>query len=72
LRQPENQHRQKRKKKKGRISFEVDDNLDIKKPTIDKLTLSGDLNAIILSFERTKIKMIPLFDKSTAKIGGSI
>jgi hypothetical protein len=53
-------------KKKGGISFEVDGNLDIKKSTVCKPKLSGELNTSVLDADKKKIKILPTIKKAKA------
>jgi hypothetical protein len=39
-------------KKRGRISFQDNGNLDIKKPTVGKTKLSGELNTSVLDADK--------------------
>jgi hypothetical protein len=52
--------------KKGGISFEVDGNLDIKKPTVGKPKLSSELNTSVLDADKKKIKILPTIKKAKA------
>jgi hypothetical protein len=59
-------------KKKVEFSSEVRGNLDIKKPRIENLKFSGELNVLIIDADKSKTKILPSIEKSKAKIKRSI
>jgi hypothetical protein len=57
---------------KSRISFEVYDKLDFKKPIFGKPKNPDELNIQVRNFNKIKIKIRPSTEKSKINVGGSI
>jgi hypothetical protein len=59
-------------KKIGGFSFDVEENLDVKKIAFEKSKFSCDLNVSVLEVDKSKIKILLSIEKPKAKIEGSI
>jgi hypothetical protein len=57
-----------KKKKKCGLSFEINGNLDISNPQIDKIIFLGERNDSVLAANKNKSRILPSTDKSTIKI----